>query len=59
MSGVKGYNVYVSYGNNKKYKKVSYLGKKKTGISLVKVTGHSGDKYNDEADRLAKKALGL
>lgn len=28
-------------------------------ISFVKVKGHSGDKYNDEADILAKKALGL
>jgi hypothetical protein len=23
------------------------------------VTGHSGDKYNDLADRLAKEALGI
>jgi len=28
-------------------------------ITFVKVKGHSGDKYNDEADILAKKALGL
>lgn len=28
-------------------------------LTFVKVKGHSGDKYNDEADRLAKKALGL
>ena len=41
VSGAKGYNVYVSYGNNKKYKKVSYLGKKKTSISLVKLYGTS------------------
>ena len=41
VSGAKGYNVYVSYGNNKKYKKVSHLGKKKTSISLVKLYGTS------------------
>lgn len=28
-------------------------------IRFVKVAGHSGDKYNDMADELAKKALGL
>lgn len=31
----------------------------KLQIEFVKVKGHSGDKYNDMADRLAKKALGL
>ena len=28
-------------------------------IKFVKVKGHSGDKYNDVADRLAKQALGI
>lgn len=28
-------------------------------VVFVKVKGHSGDKYNDMADELAKKALGL
>lgn len=28
-------------------------------ISFVKVTGHSNDKYNDMADELAKRALGI
>ncbi|MCI8591812.1 MAG: reverse transcriptase-like protein [Lachnospiraceae bacterium] len=28
-------------------------------ISFVKVAGHSGDKYNDMADALAKQALGI
>lgn len=28
-------------------------------IEFVKVKGHSGDKYNDMADKLAKQALGL
>lgn len=32
---------------------------KKLRVEFVKVKGHSGDKYNDEADRLAKAALGL
>lgn len=30
---------------------------KKINIKFVKVKGHSGDKYNDIADKLAKKAL--
>lgn len=37
------------------YDKIS----KNVNIKFVKVKGHSGDKYNDEADRLAKEALGL
>lgn len=28
-------------------------------VNFVKVKGHSGDKYNDMADKLAKEALGL
>lgn len=32
---------------------------KNVNIKFVKVKGHSGDKYNDVADRLAKEALGL
>ena len=28
-------------------------------VDFIKVQGHSGDKYNDLADELAKKALGL
>ncbi len=37
------------------YKKAS----EKVSISFCKVKGHSGVKYNEEADSLAKKALGL
>ena len=37
------------------YDKIS----KNVDITFVKVKGHSGDKYNDEADRLAKEALGI
>lgn len=33
--------------------------KEKVEIRFVKVAGHSGDKYNDMADRLAKQALGI
>ena len=33
--------------------------KKKINIKFVKVKGHSGDKYNDIVDKLAKKALGI
>lgn len=32
--------------------------KDKLAVHFVKVKGHSGDKYNDMADSLAKKALG-
>lgn len=32
---------------------------KKIDIRFLKVKGHSGDKYNDVADKLAKKALGI
>ncbi|SCG97561.1 Ribonuclease H [uncultured Clostridium sp.] len=33
--------------------------KNKLNIKFVKVKAHSGDKYNEEADKLAKKAIGL
>lgn len=33
--------------------------REKLKLGFVKVKGHSGDKYNDMADRLAKEALGL
>jgi ribonuclease HI len=33
--------------------------KKTIAIQFLKVTGHSNNKYNDMADELAKKALGL
>ena len=33
--------------------------KEKVSVRFQKVTGHSGDKYNDYADKLAKQALGL
>ncbi len=33
--------------------------KNKLAVNFIKVKGHSGDKYNDLADLLAKKALGI
>lgn len=33
--------------------------RQKLQVEFVKVKGHSGDKYNDMADKLAKSALGL
>ena len=33
--------------------------KKHVDVKFVKVKGHSGDKYNDLADKLAKEALGI
>ena len=32
---------------------------KKINVKFLKVKGHSGDKYNDIADKLAKKGLGI
>ncbi|SFU50565.1 ribonuclease HI [Clostridium sp. DSM 8431] len=32
---------------------------KKIKVNFVKVKGHSGDKYNEVVDKLAKKALGI
>lgn len=41
------------------YKKYYDQIKKKVKISFEKVKGHSGDKYNDLADSLARKACGV
>jgi len=43
----------------KAYKAFYDAAKERVEISFVKVTGHSGDKYNDMADKLAKEALGI
>ena len=52
-----------SWKANKKgtieYKAFCEAAREKLEFSFVKVKGHSGDKYNDMADALAKKALGL
>ncbi|ONI40515.1 hypothetical protein AN639_00020 [Candidatus Epulonipiscium fishelsonii] len=44
------------YGT-KAYKKFSEEVRKKVILEFVKVKGHSGDKYNDLADRLAAQAM--
>lgn len=41
------------------YAKAYHQLKEKIAIEFVKVIAHTGDKYNEEADILAKKALGL
>ena len=41
------------------YKSFYDEAKNKVKIEFVKVKGHSGDKYNDLADKLAKEALGI
>lgn len=41
------------------YKKLFDELSKAVAVRFVKVKGHSGDKYNDMADRLAKDALGI
>ena len=43
----------------KKYAQTVKNARKSMEIIFVKVKGHSGDKYNDRADLLAKKALGI
>lgn len=43
----------------KAYKEFYDMASRQVKIRFVKVTGHSNDKYNDMADELAKKALGL
>ena len=41
------------------YKKYYDSIKDKLNVNFIKVKAHSGDKYNEEADKLAKKAIGL
>ncbi len=43
----------------KNYKAFAQEALKKIKINFVKVKSHTGDKYNDEADLLAKKACGI
>lgn len=43
----------------KAYKTFYNLASEKVNIQFIKVKGHSGDKYNELADQLAKKALGI
>ena len=41
------------------YKKFYDSIKDKLNVEFIKVKAHSGDKYNEEADRLAKAAIGI
>ena len=41
------------------YKEFYDWAKECVNVSFIKVKGHSGDKYNDMADKLAKEALGI
>lgn len=41
------------------YKKYYDSIKSKLNVKFVKVKAHSGNKYNEEADKLAKKAIGI
>lgn len=43
----------------KAYKDFYNLASEKLYVQFIKVKGHSGDKYNDLADKLAKEALGI
>lgn len=43
----------------KAYKAYYDAVKERLAVRFTKVKGHSGDKYNDMADRLAKNALGI
>lgn len=43
----------------REYKAFVREAREKMKISFVKVKAHTGDKYNEAADRLAKSALGL
>ncbi|HLR34297.1 MAG TPA: ribonuclease H family protein [Tissierellales bacterium] len=42
-----------------KYKEYCDVIKEKLNLIFIKVEAHSGNKYNDEADRQAKEAIGL
>lgn len=43
----------------KRYRSFYEEAAKKIKINFIKVKGHSGNRYNDLADKLAKKAIGL
>lgn len=43
----------------KAYKKFMLDAKGKIQIHFVKVTAHAGNKYNEKADKLAKKVCGI
>ncbi len=43
----------------KAYARLCAEARERLKLTFVKVKSHSGDRYNDEADRLAKEALGI
>lgn len=43
----------------KEYREFANKAKEKIKINFIKIKSHSNDRYNDEADRLAKAALGI
>ncbi len=74
QKGIKALDIYYDYEGvakwatgdwkaNKKgtqaYRDFCMKSEKDIQIKFVKVKGHSGDKYNDLADELAKRALGI
>ncbi len=73
-NGLKNISIYFDYEGIEKWAKKQWQANKKgtidyqnyyssikdkLSVKFIKVKGHSGDKYNDLADKLAKKALGL
>lgn len=73
-NGIKNLDIYYDYEGIEKwctgewktnkegtiaYKQFYDIISKSVNVSFNKVKGHSGDKYNDMADRLAKDALGI
>ena len=73
-NGIKSISIYHDYegiakwplrqwkankGGTQAYQKFYDKISEKVNITFIKVKGHSGDRYNDEADRLAKEALGI
>lgn len=73
-NGIKSINIFYDYEGIQKWCNGDWKAKKEgtkryvefykdasklVDVDFIKVKGHSGDKYNDLADELAKKALGL
>ena len=73
-NGIKSISIFYDYEGRQKWCNGDWKAKKEgtkryvefykdasrlVDVDFIKVKGHSGDKYNDLADELAKKALGL
>lgn len=74
QKGIKNIDIYYDYegiaawaegrwkrnkDGTKKYKELFDKLSKNVSVRFIKVKGHSGDKYNDLADQLAKEAVGV